>query len=278
MEGKIVVVADSSANLLSKEDGSFKSVPLKIKTDSIDFVDNEKLDVKAMVDHLLDYKGRSSTACPSVGEWLEAFENYDEVYAVAITSHLSGSYNSACIAAKDYLAENPDKKVFILDSLSTGPEMELVVEKYYELIDLGHSFDQIKEEVLEYVKKTHLLYSLESLNNFARNGRVSQVVASAVNLLGIRIVGIASEKGELELLHKCRGEKKTLNQLWQLMLQKGFVGGKVRIRHSQNEQSANKLAQIIKEKYPDCDLIIGENRGLCSYYAEGGILVGFECE
>lgn len=61
-------------------------------------------------------------------------------YGVSLTSHLSGCYNAACIAAEDYITEHPDRKVFILDSLSTGPELELLIEKYHDLIEFGCSF------------------------------------------------------------------------------------------------------------------------------------------
>ncbi len=278
MERKIVVVTDSSANLYSSEDGSLKSVPLKIRTAEREFVDDEKLDVNEMVEYLANHKGRSSTACPNVGEWLAAFEGADEAFGVAITSHLSGCYNAACIAKDDYLQEDPNKKVCIIDSLTTGPEMELIVEKLKELISLDLSFEKIKEDIQQYIQKTHLIFSLESLNNFVNNGRVSKLVASAASLLGIRIVGRASVNGELEPLHKCRGEKKTIKQLFDLMNEMGFNGGKLRIRHSQNEEAANKLAEMVKESFPNCDLKVGVNNGLCSYYAEGGILVGFESE
>ena len=87
-----------------------------------------------MLKELKEYKGKSSTACPSVGDWLEAFGDADIVYGSAITSHLSGCYNAAAIAADEYRGRYPGRKVFILDTLSTGPEMELITEKYRELI------------------------------------------------------------------------------------------------------------------------------------------------
>lgn len=95
--------------------------------------------------------------------------------------------------------------------------------------------------------------------------------------MGIRIVGRASAEGDLEPLHKCRGEKRAIRQLWECMLKEGYTGGKVRIRHSENEEAAMKLAESIRKNYPSCDVQIDVNRGLRSYYAEkGGLLVGFE--
>ena len=209
---------------------------------------------------------------------MEAFDNADEVLGVAITSQLSGCYNASQVAAAHYIEENPDAKVFILDSLSTGPEMHLILEKYKELLDAGKSFEEVCEEVKEYHKHTNLMFSLESLNNLARNGRVSHVVAAAVGMLGIRIVGRA-ENGQLEPMHKCRGEKKALQQIYKSMKELGYSGGKVRISHSYNENAAEKLAALIKADYPQCDLTIGLNGGLCCFYAEeGGVLVGFESD
>ncbi len=232
-----------------------------------------------MLDCLNNHKGKSSTSCPSVGDWLEAFSDADEVYGISLTSHLSGSYNAANIAANEYMNEHPDRKVFILDSLSTGPEMELLIEKLNELIVSNKSFEEICAEIQEYKKRTHLIFFLGSITNLARNGRVHHVVAVGANLLGIRIVGQASINGELEVLHKSKGESKAISKLWQLMLEKGYKGGKVRIRHTDNENAAIQLKNLIKQEFVDCDIKIDTNKGLCSYYSEkGGLLVGFESQ
>ena len=61
------------------------------------------------------------------------------------------------------------------------------------------------------------------------------------------------------------------------MKKRGFSGGKVRIDHCLNPEGAKSLAEKILSEFPDCDLKIGENKGLCSFYAEkGGMLIGFE--
>lgn len=274
---KIKLVADSSANLSLMDGVAYAAAPLKIVTDVMEYVDTEELDVPEMLRDLKAYKGKSTTACPNVDDWLETFGDADVVYGVAITSNLSGCYNAGRLAAKEYMEAHPDRKVFILDSLSTGPEMQLILEKYQELIAAGKDFKEICEEVKAYHEKTHLLFSLASLTNFARNGRVSQAAAAAVGILGMRVVGRASSEGTLEPMHKCRGEKKGLQQLMTSMKEMGYQGGKVRISHSYNLAAANQLADMIRKEYPDSDISIIVNRGLCCYYAEeGGLLVGFE--
>ena len=277
MRKSYIIVADSSANLYRGGDTDFVPVPLRILAGEKEYVDDETLDVAGMLADLREYKGRSGSACPGVGDWLEAFGDAEEVYGVSLTSHLSGCYNAGAIAAQQYMEEHPDRKAFVLDSLSTGPELELLIEQYRDLIEQGCAFEEVRDGIRQFARRTHLLFSLESLSNFAKNGRVSPALAAAASILGIRIVGQASDEGELEPLHKCRGEKRAIRQLWECMRENGFAGGKVRIRHSENPDAAQQLADSIRESYPDCDIRIGANRGLCSYYAEKGVvLVGFE--
>ena len=120
------------------------------------------------------------------------------------------------------------------------------------------------------------MFALKKVENFAKNGRVNPLVARLATALDIRIVGQASDGGELQLLQKVHGEKRALHQLLKNMIAAGFAGDMVRLRHTANPEAAQKLADEIKKSFPDCNIRISENRGLCSYYCErGGILVGF---
>ena len=273
----VKIVADSSANLPALAGIAYASVPLKILAGEKEYVDNAALDTEQMVSAMEAYQGRSSTACPSVGEWLEAFGDADYVFTIAITSNLSGSHNAAVQAKDMYEEMHPDRHVCCLDSLSTGPEMVLVAEKLVELLDAGLVFETVEAQVREYMKKTHLLFSLESMDNLAKNGRVSKVAAKAAGILGIRVVGKASDVGTLQQLHKCRGEKKALQTMLEEMVAHGFTGGKVRIAHGLNENGAKALLEVIRSAYPNIEATIVPFGGLCCFYAErGGLMVGFE--
>lgn len=272
------IVSDSAANLLKlKSDIPYARVPLTISTAEREFVDDESLDIKDMLHYLKAYKGKSGSACPSVAAWLEAFGDAENVFAVAITSGLSGSYNSACVAKEEYETTHPGRKVHVIDTLSAGAEMSLVIEKIEELIQQGKTFEAICEEVRIYREHTGLLFSLESLKNLANNGRVSPVIARLAGTLGICVVGKASEQGTLEQLSKCRGEKKALLTLYKYMKDLGYAGGKVRIDHCLNEKAAEQLKSMILEEYPGAGVEVDITRGLCSFYAEiEGMLIGFE--
>ncbi len=271
------IVADSSSNVFELTGTDYAHVPLKIINKGREYVDAPGLDVFGMLEDMKASREGSSTSCPNAFEWEEAYGDADGVFAVTITSNLSGSCAAARAAAEHYMEENPGKRVSVIDTLSVGPEARLVIEKLAELMAAGLSFDQIDEQVRDYLKTTRLAFSLESLENLARNGRVSMAVAKLVGVMGIRIVGRASDEGTLQQLHKCRGEKKALAALLDEMKERGYCGGRVQIDHCMNLKAAVALKEMIRAQFPDSDVRIGACMGLCSYYAEqGGFLVGYE--
>lgn len=273
----IKIVVDSSADTLELEGVDFACASLKILTEDKEYVDDASLDVAEMAEALSRYKGKSSTACPGVGDWLATFGNAEQVVCVTITSNLSGSYNAACIAKQDYEEQYPGRQVYVLDSLSAGPELRLLLEKLRELILEGHSFAEICATIREYAATTGLLFMLESMRNLANNGRVNPLVAKAAGILGIRAVGKASDVGTLELLNKCRGKEKALAAIVENMKNLGHTGGRVRISHCGNESVARTLGDMIRQHFVRSQVEIYPARGLCSFYAEqGGLLVGFE--
>ena len=274
---EVKIVADSSADLNYLDGISFASAPLKIITAEKEFIDDADLDVEYMANYLQSYNGKSSTSCPNTADWLDAFGDATYVFCITITATLSGSYNAACLAKQAYEEAHPERKVYVMNSLSTGPEMVLILNKFKECILNGMSFDNACGYAEEYSKKTGLLFMLESLNNLANNGRVGPLVAKMAGFLGIRMVGKASHKGDLEPLNKCRGEKKALNAIVEHLENLKFNGGRIRIMHCINQNAALFLKAIVTEKFPTSQVEIAECRGLCTFYAEkGGLLIGFE--
>ncbi len=271
------IAADSSSNVYNMEGIDYACVPLKVSVGNTEYVDTPEADVAEMVKALKTTKEETRTSCPNIYDWQEAFSDADNVFAVTITSGLSGSYTAAVNAKRIYEEANKDTKIHIIDSLSAGPELKLLIEKLKELIHQKLPFEEIKEKIEEYKKRTRLFFCLESLTNFARNGRVSPALAQVVGFLGIRIVGTASDAGTLEPLSKPRGEKKALLNLYEHIKSSGFSGGKVRIAHCENKPFATALKELISKDFPKSDIEIAPCGVLCSYYAEiGGLLVGIE--
>lgn len=272
------IVTDSSADIKSLADVPYSSVPLKIITEEREYVDDASLDVVSMLADLKSYKGKSHTSCPSSGEYLDAFGDAENIFVITISSNLSGSFNSANVAARMYLDDHPDRNIHIIDSLSTGAESFIIIEKLRDLILAGKSFDEIKSEITDYcVNHTRLIFALESMRNLANNGRVSPVKAKMAELFGIRAIGRASDEGTLEMICKSRGPLNTANDIFSNMLADGYNGGRVRIHHANNPSAAELVKTKILEKFPDANIDVAMTGGLCSFYAEqGGLIVGFE--
>lgn len=270
------IVADSSSNVLALAGVNYTTVPMKIVAEK-EYVDNTSLNVAAMVEELKHHKGKSGSSCPNVGEWLEAFGDAACVFGVTISKHLSGSYNAAKQAAETYMEEHPGRKAYIFDSLATGPEMMMLVDKIRQCETDGVDFETTKAKVLDYHNHLHTLFCLESMNNLARNGRVNLAVAKLAGMLGIRVAGDA-EGGEIIPVHKPRGPKKATQALVDMIKERGFYDGAVlRVAHCFAEEAAYALRNAIFEEFPHTKFLLEPTTALCSYYAEvGGLIIGFE--
>lgn len=273
---KYQIVSDSASDLLELADINFSTVPLHIVVDGTDFADDARLSVPNLLDKLRNGKS-STTACPSPDDWITAFHDADRVFCVTITSGLSGSYNSAVIAKDIYEEKYPDRKVYIIDSLATGSKMVMLCEKLRELIQAGHDAEEIYRQIKEYNEHCFLYFALASLDNLARNGRVSPILAKGIKILGIRIVGTASTEGMLEPLSKCRGDRRSIPAIIEFMKEKGYQGGRVVITHNGNHEAAMELKRQLKTTFGTRSGEIHRTRGLCSYYAEpGSVMLAFD--
>ena len=277
IEMTIRIVSDSSSDLLELPDVDYRTVPLKVMFASTEYVDEIGTDVEDMVLSLQDHKGPSTTSCPNMQEWLDAFEGSDEIFAVTISSGLSASYESCAMAKDFYIMNHPDAKVHVFDSHATGPVERLIIENLRKGIMSGKSYDEILQETTAYQESLRILYSLESLNNLARNGRVNMHVARIAEALNIRMIGHASDEGTVELLHKCHGENRALKTIVKEMAARGCEGGSVYIDHCLNPRAALKLHDLMKKQFPNIDVHIESCGVLCSYYADmGGLIIGYE--
>ena len=277
------IVADSGCDyrqLVSPAiDTTFVSVPLKIQVADQLFVDDANLDIDQMMETMYATSEASKSACPSPDDYLRAFEGGENIIVVSLTGTLSGSHNSAQLAKNIYLEEHPETNIHVIDSLSAGGEVDLLVDKLNELIEQGLSFDEVVEAITAYQEKTKLLFVLAKVDNLVKNGRLSKLIGTVVGLLNIRMVGEASETGTLELLQKARGPKKSIQAAYEELVKAGYAGGRIVMAQRNNEKCCQQLSDRIRENFPQADIKILPTSGLCSFYAEdGGLLMGYEID
>lgn len=207
------IVADSGCDLISIEKESsqfvFERVPLTLRIGNQVFIDDASLDVDAMMTAMSESETATTSSCPSPDAFLQAFKGADNVIAITITGTLSGSHNSARLAKEMLLEENPNANIHVIDSLSAGGEMDLIVKEIVRLIEEGLDFQEVVSQITDYQKQTGLLFVLAKVDNLVKNGRLNKLIGAIVGLLNIRMVGCASQEGTLELLQKARGQKKS---------------------------------------------------------------------
>lgn len=276
------ILVDSGCCLMEIENIAegiaYDRVPLKIRLGEKEFVDDETLDVAQMVEEMYAYQGKSSSACPSPEEWAEHFREADEAYVLTITGTLSGSHNSAMVAKHMVEEECPEKKIYVLDTLSAGVEIALLAQKIYTLLQENTPFEQVCEMMDTYGREhTRLVFVLQSIENLVKNGRVSRIAGMAAGILGLSFVARASEVGDISTIAKVRGKKKMANAVLEEMEGQGYRGGKVILAHCQNPMGMELIKELISGKYQNVVFESMETRGLCSYYAErGGLMIGYE--
>ncbi len=275
------IICDSSCDAYTldnlSQDTNFSIAPLKIIVGDKEFIDNETLNTKELIRTIENHKGATSTACPSPFDWMTEFEKADYSIAICISSHLSGSYNSA-VTAKDMVAERfPNKKIYVIDSRSTSGSMILLAQKVNSLISDGKTFEEIVNEIEQYNNTMQLTFCLSNYSNLVKTGRMSSFTGAMASALGIRVVSMKSPTGEIRVLSKQRGDNAThryiVNQMAGL---KNLSDCHIIISHCQNVNGAHKIKNLLNEMYNAVNVDIIETRGLCTFYANtGGIIISY---
>ena len=147
------IIADSGCDYRSLDnlapDTEFVSVPLTIQVGETIYRDDAQLNIDQMMDEMYATTTASKSACPSPDDYMKSFEGADNI-VVTTTGTLSGSYNSAKIAKKMYLEEHPNSKIHVIDSLSAGGEVDLIVRKLNQLLAEGLDSDQVVDAITDY--------------------------------------------------------------------------------------------------------------------------------
>ena len=272
---KYKIVADSSCDLtkdyINDNEVGFDIVSLSINIDNESFLDDEALDIKLMLNKLKESENAAKTSCPAPGYFTNSYNDAEYVFVVTISSKLSGTFNSAYLGSVDTTS-----KVHVVDSKGTSGMMVLLVDKLYELIKSGLSFDEIKTQIDNYQKTLNLFFVLDKFDNLVKNGRMSKITALVAMTFFIKPLCIA-EDGQISIYEKPRTMKAALIRLVNNIKDKcNDFSGRCIISHCMNEENALFVKKLIESKYNFKEVVVLPMRGLCSFYAlENGIIVSF---
>lgn len=274
------IVSDTSCDLHSLDGGEgvfdFATIPFSIRIGDREYIDDENMPVEEMLTANESHAEMAQTSCPSPDDWQTKFAPDGPVLAFTISSALSGSYNSACTAKQMLEEEDSAKKIAVIDSKATGPEVAMLIRKAREMILEGKAFDEIEKALNLAAEKIHTVFALASYHNLIKAGRVNRLIGFIAGHLGFWGIGIGSDEGEIAIRGKARGDKSMIRFLVDEMKKVGAAGREIMISHCQNEKCALALKEQIEQAFEGVKVILMETRGLDSFYAERrGLIIGF---
>ncbi|MEG0310277.1 MAG: DegV family protein, partial [Eubacterium sp.] len=177
MKNKIIV--DSCVDFkvgIFEGDFLFERIPFKLRIDDDELIDQD-LSTTMLVDRMKMSKHKVSTACPSPQEYLNAIDPNCVNYIITISDKLSGSYNSATNAAVMAKEQYPDCKVYVFDSKSAAAGEDLIFMRLKAFIHENLPTSEIVDRITNGIDTMRTMFILNSLDNLAKNGRVSSTVA-----------------------------------------------------------------------------------------------------
>ncbi|MCL2339383.1 MAG: DegV family EDD domain-containing protein [Actinomycetia bacterium] len=276
------VVVDSGWDMDSAardrlQDVDLQIVPLTLCLDGQDLLDDDSLDLQDFLRQVEASASGPSTAAPSPQLYLDAYGQADEVYTVTLSSKLSGSFDSACLAARLWAQRLPGALAQVFDSLSASVGESLVVLQIAELLRQRLPRPELIGNVQRYIKDLNVFIILDSYDTLIKTGRVSRVVGTMAELLRIKCI-CAGIDGEIKLVGKARNYAKALKELIRMMQGKidDFSNKILAISHCEAAEKALATQRAILDVLPFKDSFITTTGGLCTTYASrGGIVVAF---
>lgn len=279
---KYKIVGDSSCDTTKEMEAkcNISIAPLTFTLDGVEYVDDDTLDLDDYLCKMAESKNVPKSACPSIHEYLQLFEDgdHDCVFGVTLSSELSGSYNSAMNAKEMYLENNPDKKCHIFDSKGASSMEVLIALKVSELCEEGVEFESVVEQVEAFIEEAKVLFVLDKIDTLEKNGRMSYVKARLVKALNLKLILMAAQDGNIDLNDKARGTKKALKKMVENMPKVGTLSAdkRIAISHVNALDRAEYVKSLIEGLYEFKEIIIISTKGLSSTYAnEGGIILSF---
>ena len=217
----IRIITDSASDVVGNKREDLRVLPVSITFGEEEFQDGINLTHQMFYEKLIecDELPVTSQVPPFAFEkaFREAVEAGNQVIAVTLSSKLSGTWQSACIAAEGF-----GGKVRVVDSENASIGQHALVEYALRLKDAGLGIEEIVERLEADKKRIRLIALLDTLEYLKKGGRISKAAAMAGSLLSIKPV-IAIQRGEVAILGKARGSKQGNNLLAEQIRQTGGI-------------------------------------------------------
>ena len=273
------IVLDSCGEIPEnlKQDERFQSVPLGLEVGDYHILDDENFNQAEFLMKVAQSPLCPKSSCPSPELFMEAYHKgeAEHVYVVTLSSHLSGSHNSAELGKQLYLEKYGDKKIAVIDSESASCGETQIALKAMELEETGLGFEEIVSALLAYRDEMKTYFVLDNLETLRKNGRLTGVKALVASTLSIKPV-MGATGGKIIQLGQAIGIKKALQKMVDMIVKNCSRPQEKRlmIAHCNCLERAQYVQKLLEEKTSFQEIRIMDTAGVSSMYAnDGGIIM-----
>ena len=272
------IVVDSCCELQEeyKKDGRFRIVPLRLEVGDYQVTDDEHFDQKEFLAQVAACPQCPKSACPSPEKYLEAYgDDAEEVYVVTLSSHLSGSYNSAVAGRDMYLEKYGGRKIHVVDSESASCGETQLAMRIMQYREAGLSFEETVKKIETFKRRMRTYFVLDNLETLRKNGRLTGVKAIMASALNIKPV-MAGTFGEIEQKGQAIGTNKALARMADCLVADVPDTEKrtLMITHCNCPERAGYMRDLMEKRASYRDVVIMDAAGVSSMYAnDGGVIV-----
>lgn len=272
------IVADSCCEFPEgyPSDEKIEVVPLSLQVGDYHIQDDEGFDQAEFLKQVAACPDCPKSSCPSPERFMEAYRTEaGHVWVITLSSHLSGTYNSAVLGKKLYEEKYGPKQIHVVDSKSACCGETQIAYKIMELEEQGLPFETIVEEVEKFRDGMETYFVLDNLETLRKNGRLSNVKAMVASTLNIKPV-MGADAGVIVQRGQSVGMKKALAKMVGLVVSEVKDQEKriLLISHCNAPERAGQVKDMLMEKgrFKECRIM--NTRGVGSMYAnDGGIVV-----
>ena len=279
MDYKIIVDSCGELTHKMKESGIYTSAPLSMQVDGDVVMDDETFDQADFLRRVAASPECPKSSCPSPEKYMELYSGEERrVYVVTLSSELSGSYNSAQLAAKLWKEEHGEdgRQIHVFNSRSASVGETLIACKVRECEEQGMTFEETVSETEAYIEGQHTYFVLENLDTLRKNGRLTGIRSFVASALNIKPVMGSTPQGAICQLGQARGVKRALVKMTEQIVRDGKRTKEkvLAIAHCNCPERAREVERMILDKIRVRDSFIVDTAGISTMYAnDGGIIV-----
>lgn len=275
---KIKIITDGSCDLSHEVLNKFNInvVPLGVSFGEEHYTAGVDIDNKEFYAKMKESKELPKTFCPSPENFCKEYQcEEDKIIVIALSSKLSGTYNSASLARDLYLSENKEKDIRVIDSMTGSIGAGLLLIKAAKMISEGKDIDEIVEAIENLKEKISFYGTLETLENAIKGGRINPLAGKIIGALNFKAI-VQIKDGVVKPIDKARGESNSIKKVANYITS-SIEDTKDKIlclMHANCPEKAHKLLSIIEKTHKFDEVYISEVGPVMGTYTSEGAVLG----